>query len=261
MSEPSIDLRFRVLGPIEVVRDDEFVPLDGTKPRTVLAALLLARGSLVSDARLSEYLWADQPPATSTAQLYTYVSRLRKKIGGHIARKLDGYVLDVDLECLDLVEFERLSAVGRDAVADGRLDDAATAFHRALSVWTGPALSGTCDNLLVTAADRLEEARLAVVEEQVTVELTLGRHASLLPQLRALVRAHPLRERFRAQLMTAYFRCDRQADALSEYDDARRYLADELGLDPGPSLRTVHRAVLQCDTRLLASSLHVSLAS
>ncbi|MCX2732041.1 AfsR/SARP family transcriptional regulator [Saccharopolyspora sp. NFXS83] len=243
-------MEYRILGPVEVLRDDgERVVLDGTKQRTVLAALLISGPNLLSDARLSEFLWGRRPPATSTAQIYTYVSRLRKLLGHEVAigRRSPGYVLDIGDGRLDLAEFEQCVRLGQDALAAARCEEAVRHLRRALGLWRGPALVDVAESLAAEEDARLQELRLVALEGLVEGELVLGGHARLTAELFGLVRLHPLRERFRAQLMIALHRCDRQAEALALYDEGRRLLAAELGVDPGVRLRRAHHAVLTAD--------------
>lgn len=242
-------LEFRILGPVEVHHDGVELPLDGSKPRTVLSALLIADNGAVSDARMSDLLWGHQPPATFNAQIYTYVSRLRKTLRkeGHIARRARGYELRLNTCSFDLREFEEKAALGQAALAANRYEEAARLLRAALLLWRGPALTGVSEHLADAEAPRLEEARIAALESRIEADLALGRHAQLLPELTRLVHQHPLQERFRAQLMTTFYRCDRQADALVLYEEGRRMLADELGIDPGALLRETHLAILTAD--------------
>lgn len=252
-------LEFRVLGPVEVHHDGQEVPLDGSKPRTVLTALLLADNGTVSDTQMSDFLWGDHPPATFNAQIYTYVSRLRKTLRREvgITRRSRGYELRLTGCAFDLREFEEQAAHGQSALAAGQYEDAARLLRAALRLWRGPALTGVSEHLSDAEAPRLEEARIAALESRIEADLALGRHAQLLPELTKLVRRHPLQERFRAQLMTTFYRCDRQADALVLYEEGRRMLADELGIDPGSLLREVHLAILTADP-VLASPRRVA---
>jgi DNA-binding SARP family transcriptional activator len=245
-------LECRVLGPVEVCRDGRGVPLDGAKQRTVLAALLLAGKCLVADTRLSDLLWGRYPPTTSSAQIYTYISRLRRALGpdAAILRRPPGYLLYVEAVRFDLAEFETCASAGHAGLVAGRYEEAAAMLRAALSCWRGPALADTSVHLAEAEGPRLEEARLAVVESRLEADLAMGHQRQVLVELIQLVRLYPLRERFRAQLMTALYRCDRQAEALARYDEGRRLLADELGVDPGMLLREVYHAILTADPRL-----------
>ncbi|MFG3712393.1 BTAD domain-containing putative transcriptional regulator [Micromonospora sp. NPDC047730] len=239
-------MEFRVLGPVSAWRDGSEVPLDGAKQRTVLAALLLARGRTVSDAQLCQLLWGEHPPATFAAQLYNYVSRLRRYLGDgvEIVRQWSGYVIRTGGSRLDIEEFERLAGLGRDALRGGRHEEAAQWLHEALALWRGTTLANVTDHLVEAEAHRMSELRTAALEHRIEADLMLGRQAELVLELTDLVAGQPLHERLRSQLMTALLRCDRQADALAVYHEGRRVLADELGVDPGPALVEAYRAVL-----------------
>ncbi|MDI6521583.1 BTAD domain-containing putative transcriptional regulator [Streptomyces coelicoflavus] len=242
-------MEFRVLGPVEVRRDGESIVLSGTKVKTVLAALLLARGRVVSDAQLSRLLWGWNPPVTVSAQIYTYISRLRMRLGDdvRIARQLPGYALDAGDARIDFLEFERLSRLGTEAQEAGDVERAGALLQDALELWRGPALSNVTEFLADTELPRLEEARAVALEHRIEADLELGRHRGLIPELTSLVSEFPVRERMRAQLMKALYQCGRQADALTAYHAGRRVLADELGVDPGAELAAVYQAVLTGD--------------
>lgn len=245
-------MEYRVLGPVEVDDSGREVPLDGGKPRTVLAALLLAENRLVPNTEISGFLWGGHPPATMNAQIYSYISRLRKSLGpkGSITRRSPGYQLRIGSARFDLTEFEGHLRGGRAALAAGNYVEAAARLRTAVGLWRGPALANVSDHLVEVERPRLEEARLSAMESLFDSDLALGRHGLVLPELIRLVQQHPLRERLRAQLMTTLYRCDRQADALALYDDGRRLLAEQLGVDPGALLRAVHQAILTSDPRL-----------
>ncbi|MCJ0871774.1 AfsR/SARP family transcriptional regulator [Streptomyces sp. AP-93] len=223
--------------------------MSGTKVQTVLAALLLARGRVVSDSRLIALLWGWDPPATMHAQIYTYVSRLRKLLGPDVelVRRQPGYLLDLGGARVDAVEFERLGRTGREALRDGRHEQAADLLRDALELWQGPALANVTTHLAEAELPQLEEARAAVLEHRIEADLELGRHRQLAAELTGLVSEFPLRERLRAQLMTALYRCGRQADALRAYHQGRSVLADELGVDPGAILTSTYHAVLNSE--------------
>ncbi|SDL37542.1 DNA-binding transcriptional activator of the SARP family [Lentzea albidocapillata subsp. violacea] len=239
-------MEFRILGPVEVRGGDAELTRDGVKPRTVLAALLLSGDKLISDEQMSDVLWGPHPPATSYAQIHTYVSRLRKIVGSRsaIVRRSPGYRLDIGTAHFDFAEFQNEAERGRTALFSGRYEEAAKRYRAALHLWRGPALAGVTEYLASSAGPRLEEDRLSVLERRLDADLALGRAAEILPELAQLVAQHPLRERFRAQLMTVLYRCDRQADALTVFDEGRRVLAEEFGIDPGALLREVHQAIL-----------------
>ncbi|RST20221.1 AfsR/SARP family transcriptional regulator, partial [Streptomyces sp. WAC04770] len=239
-------MEFRVLGSVEVRRDGQRVALSGAKLHTVLAALLLAREEVVSDERLCRLLWGWAPPATVSAQLYTYVSRLRKILGdgATIDRRPPGYAMHVGGATLDLREFERLSSEGRDALVAEEFEKAADLLRDALAQWNGQPFANASEYLADAEAPRLLEARAVALEHRVDADLALGRHQQITGELTGLVAEFPLRERIRCQLMTALCRSGRQADAIHLYHHGRAVLADELGVSPGEELQAAYRALL-----------------
>ncbi|MGP3981960.1 BTAD domain-containing putative transcriptional regulator [Streptomyces sp. KR80] len=245
-------LDFRVLGPVEVWCDGRRLPLGGPKPRALLAALLLQPGRVVSADALVDTIWGEEPPDTARALIQTYVSGLRRSLPGEVIEtRPPGYLFRTDAGAVDRAAFERLVAESRRAAADGDHPTAARGLAEALALWRGPALGGIGEALRVEA-DRLEEARLAALEERIAAELEASGHETeLVAELTALVGAHPTRERLRGQLMVALYRLDRQADALAVYAEGRAVLADELGIDPGPGLNELYEAILRADPALL----------
>ncbi|KOG32640.1 AfsR/SARP family transcriptional regulator [Streptomyces resistomycificus] len=242
-------MEFRILGPVQVRDGAVEIPLQGAKQRTVLAALLMAEDSYLADTELSWFLWGDHPPATLSAQLYTQVSRLRRRLGAQVAitRRAQGYRLRTGAARLDFGEFQQLAAHGQSALGAGDYRQAGGLLRDALVLWRGPVLANVSEHLLRAEGPALEEARVAVLAGLMEADLALGRHPRLVPALTRLVARHPVHERFRAQLMTALYRCDRRAEALAVYDRGRRLLVGELGIEPGALLRDVHRAVLASD--------------
>ncbi|MGC9498912.1 BTAD domain-containing putative transcriptional regulator [Streptomyces sp. WG7] len=240
------DMDFRILGFVSAEREGRPIALGGGKQRTVLAALLLARGRVVPDERLTTLLWDCDPPATSTKQLYTYVSRLRTGLGDTVVveRSGQGYRMDIGDASFDWASFRELREAGAADLAAGRHAEAERRLAAALALWNGPVLTGVTERFAAAEGPRLEEARLAVVEQHAEAALALGRHAESVPGLTRAVDRYPLRERLRGQLMTALYRCGRQADGLAVYEEGRRLLADDLGIDPGPDLRTLHQRIL-----------------
>lgn len=232
---PGSDLEFRILGPTEMWAAGVRIPLTAAKQRTVLAALLISPGRFVSDAWLSELLWDSAPPATGTAQLYTYISRLRRICGPELrlVRKHRGYHLVLGAAWFDWEVFQQLAEQGRDDLLNGRYAEAAGCLETALDLWSGPALSDVTEFLARAELPALEESRLTVVENRIEADLALGRHSRALPELTRLVAQHPARESLRGHLMTALYRCDRQMDALRVYEQGRRVLQQELGVAPG----------------------------
>lgn len=241
--EPSV---FRVLGSVEAETGGRTVVLGGAKQRTVLAAMLLAGGRPLSDDRLKALLWGCEPPATATAQLYTYISQLRKCLGAgvHLERHAHAYRLDTRGAFFDWTAFESLVDRGRADLAAGRYTAAADLLGQALALRRGPVLSNVTVHLKERQRPLLDEALLSAREDRIEAELALGRHDTVVPQLMRLVMENPLRERLLGQLMTALHRCGRQAESLAVYERGRRMLRDELGVDPGRALRDIRQAVL-----------------
>lgn len=240
-------MEFQLLGPVEARVGTQRVPLSGSKVHTVLAVLLLARGRVVGDTRLSSLLWGWEPPATMNAQIYTYISRLRKLLGEDVdlVRRQPGYQLLAEGARVDTVEFERLERIGRRALEERRYAEAGETLRSALGLWQGPALANVTPYLAEAELPQLEETRATALEHRIEADLALARHHELVPELTGLVVEFPVRERLRAQLMVALYRCGRQADALRVYHDGREVLADELGVDPGADLTTAYQSVLR----------------
>jgi DNA-binding SARP family transcriptional activator/sugar lactone lactonase YvrE len=256
------ELEFRVLGPLQVAANGSVLPLGGAKQRAVLALLVFHANELVSLDRLIDELWGESPPDSAANLVQGYVSRLRKELepgrarGEHelLVSRPPGYVLRLRPEQLDSENFARLSTEGRRLLNNGDPDDAAGRLREALALWRGPPLADLAYESFARAeVERLEELRLAALEDRIAADLALDRHAELVGELRELVAEHPLRERLRAQLMVALYRSGRQAEALEVFRDARRTLSEELGIEPGPALRELERAILQQDPALGAS--------
>ena len=237
-----------------MVDGERQLSLGGTRQRSVLAILLLHPGETVSSERLIDELWGERPPADAQTALQQHVSRLRKALEPHgvLVTRAPGYALEIAPEQVDLVRFRALVERGR-AEIDGSTETAAQTLRRALELWRGAPLADLATEPFAAAPTRaLEEERLAALESRIDADLACGQHSELVPELRALVREHPLRERFRAQLMLALYRSGRQTEALDVYADARRTLLDELGLDPGPELQGLQQAILAHDAALAA---------
>src|SRR4051794_26465525 len=218
----------------------------GARRGGVRAILLLHRSETVSVDRIVDLLWGERPPPTAVKTVQVYVSHLRRAlVEDVIVSSRGGYSLVVDAKRVDAPRFERLVDEGRAAGDPGR---AAELLRSALGLWRGSALGDLAyERFAQDEAARLEELRVAAVEERVEADLRLGRHAALVAELEALVREHPLRERLRAQHMLALYRSGRQAEALESFQDARRALVDELGLEPGRELRELEQAILAQD--------------
>jgi DNA-binding SARP family transcriptional activator len=231
-------MEFRILGPLEVLKDGRALELGGRKQRLLLATLLLEANRVVSTDRLIDALWEEEPPETAQKALQVYVSQLRKLLGSErLETRPPGYLLRVEPDEFDLARFRVLQAGRR--------------FSEALSLWRGPPLEEfALERFARVEVARLEELRLACLEGQIEGELAAGRDGELAGELEALVEQHPLRERLRALQMLALYRAERQAEALVAYQDARRALVEGLGLEPGKSLRELHQAILNQDPAL-----------
>ncbi|HEY0812269.1 MAG TPA: BTAD domain-containing putative transcriptional regulator [Pseudonocardia sp.] len=253
-------IEFRLLGQVEAWRDGTRVELGGPKQRAVLAALLVRAGRVVSQDQLIDDLWPADPPARAAATVQVFVSNLRRALEpdrprGAPARLLvtsaPGYVLRADPGAIDAHEFVRLAGEGRAALEDDDAERAARLLTEAARLWRGAALADVADAPFALAeASRLEEQRRRCAEDLVDAELASGRHSAVVAELEQQVAEQPLRERPRAQLMLALYRSGRQADALAVYRDGSRILRDELGIEPGASLKALHHAVLAQDPDL-----------
>ena len=238
-------MRIGLLGPLEVA-DDAGRPVEvgGTRLRTLLILLALDPGRVVTAERLVDGVWGDEPPSGAPNALQSLISRLRRAVPGLVIESnSSGYRLVPEGLSVDVAEFDRLAARGQVLLADDPAS-AAEAYAAALRLWRGPVLADVADADFARGhVSRLTERHLGAVEDHVEALLRLGR--ADVAELQALVAAHPLRERLRAQYMRALAAAGRQADALATFEDARRTLADELGVDPSPELRDAHLDVLR----------------
>jgi predicted ATPase/DNA-binding SARP family transcriptional activator len=252
-------LEYRILGPLEVRRGGAEIPIPGGNQRKVLLALLLEPNRSVSAETLIDALWGESPPARAKNALQVHVSGLRDALeaggerGAVLATTPTGYQLNAPEETIDGRRFEQLAAEGRAALFAGDAEQAARVLSEAEALWRGPALVDVVyTEFAAHEAARLEELRLNTFEDLADAELALGRYEQLIPRLHAFVAAQPLRERARAQLMLALYRDGRQSDALAEYRAARETLIEEIGIEPGPALQALERAILVQDESLAA---------
>ncbi|HEX9598983.1 MAG TPA: BTAD domain-containing putative transcriptional regulator [Gaiellaceae bacterium] len=242
---------FRILGPLEIVDETGPLLLGGLKQRAVLAILLLEAPKAVSTDRLIDALWAEQPPRTAATSLQNFISQLRKTLGADVlVTKPPGYALAIQPEQVDLTRFRHLVATARAATEAA---ERAARMREALDLWRGAPLADfEFEPFAQPEIARLKEERLAVVEERIDADLEAGRHAEIVGEVEALVDRHPTRERLRAHLMLALYRSGRQAEALGVYQDARRTLVDQLGIEPGRDLQQLHGEILRQDAGLRA---------
>jgi len=253
---------FRILGPLEVLDEGRAITLAGSKQRALLALLLLHPNETLTTDRLIDELWGERPPARAAKTVQMQISRLRKALAGEtghgssgvVVTRERGYELRLDPDRVDAHRFERLVSEGRKELAGGRARSAVLALGEALSLWRGAPLAELAyEPFAQSEIARLDDLRLAAQEQLVEAKLTLGAHAEVVGRLETLIAEHPYREGLRAQLMLALYRSERQADALQAYQDARRTLVEELGIEPGERLRDLERAILAQDPELLLS--------
>ena len=253
MGEPA--LWFGLLGTLEVRQDGVPIAVPAPRQRALLAALLCRSNQVVGLEELAEAVWQSRPTDAATTTLRSYVMRLRRVLGPRDGSRIKalgtGYLIEVREGELDLQVFADLAARGRRARAAGAWSRCADLLTEALGLWRGDALADLSPN----AADRadlegLRELRMQCLDWRIEADLKLGRHAEVLSELRTLTVQHPLVEVFHAQLMLALYRSDRQADALTAYEQARALLAEELGTDPGLSLQRLHQRILALDPSL-----------
>ncbi|WP_166521297.1 BTAD domain-containing putative transcriptional regulator [Modestobacter roseus] len=254
-------MRFRVLGPLEVADDDgHLVDVGAAKPRALLTLLLAEPGRVVPVDRIVAALWGDEPPATATATLQTYVAQLRRLLEpGRAPRepprvlltRPPGYLLDAAPADVDLTCFTDLVDRGDRAVAAGDPGGGVQLLDRALALWRGAPLAELTDSpSSVTERQRLTELRVRARERRCDALVAVGRPEAAVADLQQLVADHPLRERLWARLVAALYLADRQADALAAVRRCAGLLRAELGIDPGPELRDLERAVLRHDPAL-----------
>src|SRR6266508_3397090 len=250
---------FRILGPLEVEHEGRQLLLEGRQQRALLALLLLHANEVVPVDAIIDELWPETPPPSATRSVHALVSRLRRLLEGEpparnggegdngvLLTRSHGYLLRVAPGELDLHRFESLLRAGRDALAAGQADIAARTLREALALWRGPPLAEFAHNsFAVIEIARLNELRLSALEERIEADLAAGRSAELVAELEALVATHPLRERLRGQLMLALYRSGRQADALQVYQDTRRVLVGELGIEPSQALQRLEQGILR----------------
>ena len=245
-------MEFRILGPLEAWDDRGEIALGGRRPRALLALLLLHANEVVPADRLVDELWGEATADGAGGALRVNVSRLRKALPDDVlTTRPPGYVVRVGPDELDLHRFERLVEEGRGLLDRGLYTDASRRLREALALWRGPALADFAyETFAQTAISRLEEIKLIALELRIDADLALARHDELVGELEALVAEHPLRERLYLDLMTALYRAGRQAEALDAYQAARRGLVDQLGIEPGPALQELERAILRQDPSL-----------
>ena len=246
-------LEFGLLGPLEMSVDGALVPLGTPKQRAVLAMLLMNRNSPVGVDRLITALWEGWPPSGARASIHSYVSNLRKLLSGVgidprvvLAAAPPGYRLNIGENTCDLGRFIAEKTAGVHAAASGRFEQASRHLSAALGEWRGPVLEDLGEFQFVdTFATSLVEEKILVHTAKAEAEIACGRASAVITELEALTVEHPYREQLWAQLITAYYLTDRQSDALAAYRRVKTTLADELGIDPGQTLRSLNDRILR----------------
>lgn len=245
---------FAILGPLQVRQAGSVRALGSLRQRGLLARLIVRAGQPLSADRLLDELWPGETPEKARHTLHVYISRVRAVLGAERDRLQSdaiGYRLRFEPDELDATRFEHEAAAGRAALAQGATIEGREQLVQALRRWRGPALAEFVDeDFAVAEATRLEQLRLSTLEDRIHADLDLGSHAELVEELRSLTLEHPLREVFWEQLMLSLYRAGRQADALRVFTEARTCLADELGIEPGPSLQRMEQRVLAQDPAL-----------
>ncbi|MEV0804798.1 AfsR/SARP family transcriptional regulator [Micromonospora sp. NPDC050200] len=254
-------VRFNVLGRFQVASQGQICTPSAPKVRQVLAVLTLRAGQTVSIDGLIEELWEENPPKSAVTTTQTYVYQIRKAFerleGEDCADRLlvtrpPGYALELGKEQIDATLFRDLVDQGRGLFDRGRVRQAGQVLHEALGLWSGPALTNvTCGPMLRSYATHLEEQRITALELRIAADLQLGKHRELIAELKSLVALHPLNEWLHAQLIVSLEKAGRRGEALRAYQDLRRLLNNELGLDPSADLQRLHQAVLSADTIVL----------
>lgn len=251
-------MRFAVLGPFEVTSGELVLTPSAPKLRQLLAQLILQSNQIAHIDRLIEELWDDEPPASARTTLQTYVYQLRKLLAKAgrgrddlVLTKPFGYVASIQPDAVDAYQFDQYMGRGQAALERGQPVVASHELSQALGLWRGKALADVVTGSVLSAqAIRLEENRLRALEMRVKADLCLGRHRELVSELKGLVSAHPLHEGLYSQLMLALYRSGRRFEAMEVYQQLRRSLVDELGLEPSSELMRLHQAILAGDASL-----------
>jgi DNA-binding SARP family transcriptional activator len=260
-------VRFEVLGPVRGWAGEAELELGSPQQRAVLAMLLLAQGRQVSVTSLTDGLWGDRVPRAAVGTIRTYISRLRGRLGrvagGRSVELIqsvgDGYVLSPGQIYLDLTQFEDWLGEARAAWRNKETKRAAALLGDALFLWRGAALAGVPGPYAESRRVRLGELHMGATEQKLAVDIALGQCLAVIPELQAMLADHPFRERLSELLMVALYLSGRQADALAVFDEVRRRLGTELGIDPGPGLQRLHQRILRADNRLADAGARVGL--
>jgi DNA-binding SARP family transcriptional activator len=252
-------LLLRVLGTIELWNARRRISAITPRHQAVLAALAVRVGRVVSVEQLVDDIWEERPPSSARQQVQNLVAATRRSFraaglpGDLLQTRFPGYTLDISDDMIDSRQFEARVSEARDEARQQRSTDAVQAFRQGLALWRGPAFQGVRGRAVRAEAERLDEVRLAALEECIDLELVRGDPRRLVAELRGFTVAYPLRERVYTQLMLALYRSGRQGEALVVYSRARRVLADEVGIDPGAELQRLAGAILRQDVAVSAT--------
>ncbi|MFG2091969.1 BTAD domain-containing putative transcriptional regulator [Streptomyces sp. NPDC048612] len=256
-------MQIKILGPLSAeANGNSIVPTAG-KPRQVLSLMALHPGRVIPVPTLMEELWDTAPPVSALTTLQTYIQQLRRKLGTAmgpaspagardvLATRYGGYLLQIDDDCVDVHQYEKLLREGQSAFEAGDNEVSAARFRAALDLWTGaPLVDVKAGPVLGIEVRRLQESRLVAVERRIDADLRLGRHAELIAELTDLTARHPHHEGLYSQAMLALYRSGRQASALETYRRLQRGLVEALGVEPSPQLQRMHQAILSADPLL-----------
>jgi DNA-binding SARP family transcriptional activator len=248
-----VEMWLGVLGPLLVSFEDRSIVIPAAKQRAMLAILLVNANRVVSVDELADILWDGLPPRAARVTIRSYIRRLRHLLGPVVGARITthdpGYVAEFRSEELDILRFAELFRDGASAFHRNAWEEVSRALGEALDIWRDMPLSDIrCPRLVSEAVPRLDQMRLQAAEWRADAELHLGHHDLLITELMQLVAAEPLRERFQAFLITALSRCGRTAEALAAYQNARRLLVEELGIEPGTELQVLHQRILRAET-------------
>lgn len=245
---------YRLLGPVEIVRDGQDIAPTAPKIRQLVAMLLLRANRIVNTDTIIRELWPDEPPRSVRTTMQTYVYQLRRMIertglatdsDDMLQTRAPGYLLAVDPEQIDVFVFQRLVREGRELMVERRFAEAAEALRKALSLWSGPPLANVnCGSRLSAYVVDLQERRRNAYHLRVQAEMEIGGHRELVGELRSLVTANPLDEELHGQLIRVLDRSGRRSEALAVYRNLRGTLREELGLEPSAELRALHMELL-----------------
>ena len=252
-------LRFEVLGPLRVLRGDTALPLGPVQRRVVLAVLLLQRNRPIGRQQVIDAVWGKAQPSHAVNLVQRHVSALRMMLEPNRSARSSsellswtgsGYLFRAPPGSLDLEVFENRLAAARSNRSAGEPAKAAQELHAALQLWRGQICEGLSCPLLDTQRERLTERHISALEDRIDLDINLGNHQEVITELRHLIAEYPLRERLRGLLMSALYRAGRQADALAAYQDARKHLREELGVEPAVALQRLQRQILSADPGL-----------